>query len=101
MSNTHNADIILVRLNLPTAILVLVHPTDELSQAGGVAAFTVDLLIYPLDTLKTRYQSADYASVYARPGSSRPSPALFRGLYQGVGSVILVTLPAGLFYVVL
>ncbi len=63
------------------------------SQAGAVAAFTVDVLVYPLDTLKTRYQSQDYIKTYA-PGSSNKALAI-RGLYQGIGSVVLATLPAG------
>lgn len=34
---------------------------DIYTQVGGAAAFTVGLLIYPLDTFKMRYQSPDYA----------------------------------------
>lgn len=65
-------------------------------QAGAAAAFTIDLLIYPLDTIKTRYQSQDYLKTYAKSGAARQaSPYAFRGLYQGVGSVIIATLPAG------
>ncbi|KAK5073716.1 hypothetical protein LTS08_002187 [Lithohypha guttulata] len=60
--------------------------------AGAFAAFTVDLLVYPLDTLKTRIQSPDYKKLYTENG--RASRALFRGLYQGIGSIILVTLPS-------
>lgn len=60
--------------------------------AGAFAAFTVDLLVYPLDTLKTRIQSPDYKKVYTENG--RATRSLFRGLYQGVGSIILVTLPS-------
>lgn len=61
--------------------------------AGGLAAFTVDLLIYPLDTLKTRLQATDYATRFP---SGR---GLYGGLYQGVGSVIIATLPAaGIFF---
>ncbi|SJX61953.1 related to PET8 protein, member of the mitochondrial carrier (MCF) family [Sporisorium reilianum f. sp. reilianum] len=61
--------------------------------AGALAAFTVDLLIYPLDTLKTRLQAPDSA---ARFPAGR---GLYSGLYQGVGSVIVATLPAaGLFF---
>ncbi|KAF2210790.1 hypothetical protein CERZMDRAFT_69049 [Cercospora zeae-maydis SCOH1-5] len=57
--------------------------------AGACAAFSVDLVVYPLDTIKTRLQSADYARVY------RGHPArLYRGVYQGVGSVIMATLPS-------
>lgn len=68
--------------------------------AGGFAAFTVDLLVYPLDTLKTRYQSRDYKKLYYDPGKNVVNRALlFRGLYQGVGSIILVTLPSsGIFF---
>lgn len=58
-----------------------------------MAAFTVDLLVYPLDTIKTRFQSQDYP---VQPNAGTRSPrALFRGLYQGVGSVVIATLPAG------
>lgn len=48
------------------------------------------MLIYPLDTLKTRYQSQDFL-----PKIAAAKPLALRGLYQGVGSVILATLPAG------
>ncbi|KAG6042072.1 hypothetical protein E4U41_006193 [Claviceps citrina] len=64
--------------------------------AGALAAFTVDVLVYPLDTIKTRYQSQDYLSTY---GGSKQNALAVRGLYQGVGSVVLATLPAaGLFF---
>ncbi|KAF2156067.1 mitochondrial carrier [Myriangium duriaei CBS 260.36] len=63
--------------------------------AGAFAAFTVDLLVYPLDTLKTRIQSPDYARLYTNAATNTVNkPALFRGLYQGLGSVILATLPS-------
>jgi len=70
--------------------------THAILAAGALAAFTVDLLVYPLDTIKTRYQSQDYQNVFAKtqPSKSTPKP-LFRGLYQGIGSVIFATLPAG------
>jgi solute carrier family 25 S-adenosylmethionine transporter 26 len=51
------------------------------------------MLIYPLDTIKTRYQSQAYLKTYASSGVSKAP--LFRGLYQGIGSVVLATLPAG------
>lgn len=68
--------------------------------AGAAAAFTVDLLVYPLDTIKTRYQSQDYLKTFARSGTVKQAPSnVFRGLYQGVGSVIIATLPAaGIFF---
>ncbi|GKT51291.1 S-adenosylmethionine synthase [Colletotrichum spaethianum] len=69
----------------------------EIYAAGAAAAFTVDCLIYPLDTLKTRYQSRDFVKTYASSPSNKAP--LFRGLYQGIGSVVLATLPAaGIFF---
>ncbi|KAF4472316.1 PET8 member of the mitochondrial carrier (MCF) family [Fusarium albosuccineum] len=69
----------------------------EVYAAGAIAAFTVDVLVYPLDTIKTRYQSQDYIQTYAS-SSAKKGPVL-RGLYQGIGSVVLATLPAaGLFF---
>ncbi|KAI6380282.1 hypothetical protein MCOR25_001709 [Pyricularia grisea] len=76
----------------------------EVLVAGAIAAFTIDLLVYPLDTLKTRYQSQDYLDTYKKSGSSSAAiknvpKGTFRGLYQGVGSVIIATLPAaGIFF---
>ncbi|KAF1837245.1 mitochondrial carrier [Decorospora gaudefroyi] len=69
------------------------HHSDILI-AGAIAAFTVDLLVYPLDTLKTRIQSPDYATLYTNTRTGTLNPGLFRGLYQGVGSVIVATLPS-------
>ncbi|KAG6116601.1 hypothetical protein E4U13_001752 [Claviceps humidiphila] len=64
--------------------------------AGALAAFTVDVLVYPLDTIKTRFQSQDYVNTYA---SNKQNALALRGLYQGIGSVVLATLPAsGLFF---
>lgn len=62
--------------------------------AGAFAAFTVDLLVYPLDTVKTRLQSPDFKKLYTNGVDSRVSRSMFRGVYQGVGSVILATLPS-------
>lgn len=77
-------------------------PADLLivPQAGAAAAFTIDLVVYPLDTIKTRFQSQDYLKTFSRSASSSQSQGnVFRGLYQGVGSVVIATLPAaGLFF---
>ena len=62
-------------------------------QAGAFAAFTVDLLVYPLDTLKTRIQSPSYAKLY-KNANGTANRALYRGLYQGIGSIILITIPS-------
>ncbi|RYO72278.1 hypothetical protein AA0113_g1368 [Alternaria arborescens] len=58
--------------------------------AGGMAGTTVDLSLYPLDTLKTRLQSA---SGFAAAGG-------FNGIYRGVGSAIVGSAPgAALFFI--
>ncbi|KAK5134144.1 hypothetical protein LTR08_006919 [Meristemomyces frigidus] len=64
--------------------------------AGAFAAFTVDLIVYPLDTIKTRLQSPYYKRLYTTgaKGYHGINPSMFRGVYQGVGSVIIATLPS-------
>ncbi|KAL1856480.1 hypothetical protein VTK73DRAFT_8266 [Phialemonium thermophilum] len=76
------------------------HRQSDVILAGAVAAFTVDLLVYPLDTIKTRWQSQDFVKTYASGTSvKRAPPNVFRGLYQGVGSVVVATVPAaGVFF---
>ena len=66
-------------------------------QAGTFAAVTVECVVYPLDTLKTRYQSPNYNQVFkdASTGAIKKQ-LLFRGLYQGIGSVVLSTVPSGM-----
>ena len=57
--------------------------------AGGFAGTTVDLTLYPIDTLKTRLQSS--AGFYPSGG--------FRGIYAGVGSAVIGSAPgAALFF---
>ncbi|GAB7352427.1 hypothetical protein MBLNU459_g2846t1 [Dothideomycetes sp. NU459] len=58
--------------------------------AGAVAGSTVDISLYPLDTLKTRLQSS---SGFLAAGG-------FKGVYAGVGSAIVGSAPgAALFFV--
>lgn len=58
--------------------------------AGGLAGTTVDLSLFPLDTLKTRLQSSN--GFLASGG--------FTGIYRGVGSAIIGSAPgAALFFV--
>jgi solute carrier family 25 S-adenosylmethionine transporter 26 len=57
--------------------------------AGALAGTTVDLSLYPLDTLKTRLQSS---SGFLASGG-------FAGIYRGVGSAIIGSAPgAALFF---
>jgi solute carrier family 25 (mitochondrial S-adenosylmethionine transporter), member 26 len=57
--------------------------------AGGLAGTTVDLSLFPLDTLKTRLQSSQ---------GFFPSGG-FRGIYRGVGSALVGSAPgAALFF---
>ncbi|KAL4752554.1 mitochondrial carrier domain-containing protein [Aspergillus terricola var. indicus] len=63
--------------------------------SGAVAVVTVDFLVYPFDTLKTRVQSPHYAAIYKDAATNTiKKSVLFRGLYQGVVSVVLSTIPA-------
>ncbi|KAL2789003.1 mitochondrial carrier [Aspergillus keveii] len=63
--------------------------------SGAVAVVTVDFLVYPFDTLKTRIQSPNYNTVYKDTATNTVRKnVLFRGLYQGVFSVVLSTIPA-------
>ncbi|KAJ5832432.1 Mitochondrial substrate/solute carrier [Penicillium riverlandense] len=63
--------------------------------AGAFAAVIVDFFVYPFDTLKTRIQSPDYEKVFKDPrtGAVRRN-VLFRGVYQGVWSVVFSTVPS-------
>lgn len=56
--------------------------------AGGVAGTTVDLTLFPLDTLKTRLQSSE--GFFASGG--------FKGIYRGVGSAALGSAPGAAFF---
>jgi solute carrier family 25 S-adenosylmethionine transporter 26 len=53
---------------------------------GAFAGITTDIVFFPLDTIKTRIQAAQ-----TRPGQ-RPS---LRGLYHGIGPVLMSSLPCG------
>ncbi|KAI1433070.1 mitochondrial carrier [Xylaria sp. CBS 124048] len=65
------------------------HPTFTTALlAGGVAGTTVDLSLFPLDTLKTRLQS--HAGFFPAGG--------FRGVYRGVGSAIVGSAPGAAFF---
>ncbi|KAL8738020.1 MAG: hypothetical protein Q9181_001127 [Wetmoreana brouardii] len=66
------------------------NPFTSALLAGALAGTTVDLSLYPIDTLKTRLQSS--AGFYPSGG--------FRGIYAGVGSALVGSAPgAALFFV--
>ena len=77
----------------PSANITTNKQTNQ--KAGAFAAVTVDFLVYPFDTIKTRVQSPNYEKLYKDPrtGAIRRN-VLFRGLYQGVWSVVLSTIPS-------
>ncbi|KAL2132399.1 hypothetical protein VTI74DRAFT_3876 [Chaetomium olivicolor] len=56
--------------------------------AGALAGTTVDLSLFPLDTLKTRLQSS--SGFFASGG--------FRGIYRGVGSAVVGSAPGAAFF---
>ena len=59
--------------------------------AGGLAGLAVDLLLFPLDTLKTRLQSEQG---FMKSGG-------FNGIYKGLGSVLTGSIPAAaVFFIV-
>ncbi|MCJ1321483.1 hypothetical protein MMC15_006828 [Xylographa vitiligo] len=70
------------------------NTNTDILVAGAFAAFSVDLLVYPLDTIKTRIQSPDYKRLYTNASTNSINRSLFRGLYQGIGSVVLATVPS-------
>lgn len=58
----------------------------------------MNFLVFPLDTLKTRLQSTSLQQTY-RSTKGTVNRALWRNLYQGVGTTLLVTVPSsGVFF---
>lgn len=59
--------------------------SPPVAQAGGVAGASVDLILFPLDTIKTRLQSPQG---FSKAGG-------FRGIYAGVPSTAVGSFPNG------
>lgn len=67
-------------------------------QAGAFAGISVNLLTFPLDTLKTRLQSPSFRNLHGN-ATNLANRALWRKPYQGVGTVMLVAVPSsGVFF---
>ncbi|KZF19342.1 mitochondrial carrier [Xylona heveae TC161] len=74
----------------PSGNVTIESPFARALVAGGIAGTTVDLSLFPIDTLKTRLQSS---KGFAASGG-------FRGVYRGVGSAVVGSAPgAALFFV--
>ena len=74
----------------PLSTTSTTSPFTRALLAGALAGITVDLTLYPIDTLKTRLQSS--TGFYPSGG--------FRGIYAGVGSALVGSAPgAALFFV--
>lgn len=67
----------------------MLYALNRVAQAGGLAGTAVDLLFFPIDTVKTRLQSSQG---FIRAGG-------FKGVYKGVGSVVVGSAPGGTFRV--
>ncbi|PVI06302.1 MC family mitochondrial carrier protein [Periconia macrospinosa] len=65
--------------------------------AGAFAGISINLVFFPLDTLKTRLQSPQYQQLY-RSQTAIANRALFRGLYQGVSTVTLIAVPSSVVF---
>lgn len=68
-------------------VCVLPATMAEHAIAGAVAGGTVEAILYPLDTIKTRLQAATGGWAAARTG-------VFRGLYQGMGTSVVGSMPS-------
>ncbi|EAA65862.1 hypothetical protein AN1269.2 [Aspergillus nidulans FGSC A4] len=85
----------MMTFNTYAQTLYILYTTLDIWLSGAVAVVTVDFLVYPFDTLKTRVQSPHYAEIYKDAATNTiKKGVLFRGLYQGVVSVVLSTIPA-------
>lgn len=63
------------------------HSHPIILKAGGVAGLVVDIVLFPIDTFKTRLQSE---KGFWRSGG-------FRGIYNGLGPAAVGSVPTGTF----
>lgn len=74
-----------LRLKKQAFCTLLSELASRAGQAGACAGTAVDLLFFPLDTLKTRLQAS---KGFVKSGG-------FKGVYRGVGSVLVGSAPGG------
>lgn len=82
-----------------TALTLSATRTFQVSLlAGAFAGFTVDAILFPLDTLKTRMQLATSTTATVATSSVasavKPPPNLLKGLYAGFGPAVAASAPA-------
>ncbi|CAI6334315.1 unnamed protein product [Periconia digitata] len=65
--------------------------------AGAFAGVSINLIFFPLDTLKTRLQSPSYQQIY-RSQNATVNRTLFRGLYQGISTVTVIAVPSSVVF---
>jgi solute carrier family 25 S-adenosylmethionine transporter 26 len=66
-------------------------------QAGAFAGLGINCILYPFDTLKTRIQAPWYNATSGVNGLKQPG--FYRGLYRGLSTVVIFSVPAsGIFF---
>ncbi|CAD5117302.1 DgyrCDS6089 [Dimorphilus gyrociliatus] len=74
---------------MQTANYLVYQGENAYKSAGGTAGLSVDVILFPIDTIKTRLQSTEG---FRRSGA-------FRRIYSGIGSVAVGSVPgAALFF---
>ena len=72
-----------------SCLFVLSIFINEFLQSGACAGMSVDVILFPLDTIKTRLQSE---AGFWKSGA-------FKRIYSGLGSTIIGSAPGGIKYI--
>ena len=90
MTNNNNDNNSTTKRSIPSSATTERHtPFSVALMAGGLAGTTVDIALFPIDTLKTRLQSPQG---FIKSGG-------FRGVYNGIGAAAIGSAPgAALFF---
>ncbi|KKY27710.1 putative mitochondrial carrier protein [Phaeomoniella chlamydospora] len=85
----------------PLTPVQTVSPWTRSLLSGALAGLTVDVSLFPIDTIKTRLQSAISGKPAPKPSQSLSPAIFFRRLYAGLPSTLLGSAPsAASFFVV-